>query len=103
MKTVSSGKIIIVENTGFSANPERSEGTYSKYASLDDKTDGFTTMCDILNLVWVVVLDTAHEIRDGHLSREEGVALLKSVKESFQKIFGEFLYILVYLKMSFGQ
>ncbi len=30
------------ENTGFQANPEgRSEGTYSKYASLDDKIDGF--------------------------------------------------------------
>ena len=31
-----------VENTGFTANPDgRSEGTYSKYTSLDDKLDGF--------------------------------------------------------------
>ena len=29
------------ENTGFKPNPERNEGTYSKYASLDDKMDGF--------------------------------------------------------------
>ena len=29
------------ENTGFSPNPERSEGTYSKYASLDDRVDGY--------------------------------------------------------------
>lgn len=29
------------EHTGFKANPVRSEGTYSKYASLDDKMDGF--------------------------------------------------------------
>ena len=30
-----------VENTGFEANPVRTEGTYSKYNSLDDKVDGF--------------------------------------------------------------
>ena len=30
-----------VENTGFKPNPIRSEGTYSKYASLDDQLDGF--------------------------------------------------------------
>lgn len=30
------------KNTGFKPNPDgRSEGTYSKYASLDDRTDGF--------------------------------------------------------------
>ncbi len=29
------------EHTGFLPNTERSEGTYSKYASLDDKIDGF--------------------------------------------------------------
>ena len=30
-----------VEHTGFEANPVRNEGTFSKYASLDDKLDGF--------------------------------------------------------------
>ena len=30
-----------VENTGFSANPERTPGTYSKYSSIDDKIDMF--------------------------------------------------------------
>ena len=29
------------ENTGFKANPQRTEGTYSKYNSLDDKVDEF--------------------------------------------------------------
>ena len=29
------------ENTGFNANTERTEGTYSKYVSLDDKIDSF--------------------------------------------------------------
>jgi hypothetical protein len=30
-----------VEHAGFTPNPDRTEGTYSKYASLDDKLDGF--------------------------------------------------------------
>ena len=30
-----------VDKTGFIPNPERTEGTYSKYASLDDRIDGF--------------------------------------------------------------
>ena len=29
------------ENTGFQANPVRTEGTYSKYSSIDDKIDPF--------------------------------------------------------------
>ncbi len=29
------------EHTGFQPNTERSEGTYSKYASLDDRIDGY--------------------------------------------------------------
>ena len=30
-----------VDKIGFEANPVRTEGTYSKYNSLDDKIDGF--------------------------------------------------------------
>ena len=39
-----------VENTGFEANPVRTEGTYSKYNSLDDKTDGSFIIPDGLSL-----------------------------------------------------
>jgi hypothetical protein len=36
--------------------------------------------------------DTAHEIRDGHITREEGVALMKKYEGEFpQKYFQEFL------------
>ena len=36
--------------------------------------------------------DTAHEIRDGHLTREEGVALMKKYEGEFpKKYFNEFL------------
>ena len=36
----STGNVLFSQNIDFSANPERTEGTYTKYASLDDKIDG---------------------------------------------------------------
>ena len=39
------------EHTGFSANPERSERTYSKYASLDDRLDGYGLLYEI-HKIW---------------------------------------------------
>ena len=66
------------ENTGYRANPERSEGTYSKYASLDDKMDGFHFYMRYIKFgLGRCAEDASHEIRDGHISREEGIALMK--------------------------
>ena len=66
------------EHTGFQANPQgRNEGTYSKYAQLDDATDTF-----LYYLMYIKfgfgrsTSDSAHEIRDGHITREEAVALV---------------------------
>ena len=42
-----------VKNVNFKPNTERNEGTYSKYASLDDRIDGFFITQAILNLVSV--------------------------------------------------
>jgi hypothetical protein len=67
-----------VENTGFKPNPVRSEGTYSKYASLDDQLDGFHYYLSFIKFgIGRCTSDAAHEIRDGHITREEGVALVK--------------------------
>ena len=66
------------EHTGFTNNPERTEGTYSKYASLDDKLDGlhyFLAFCKFG--IGRATSDTAHEIRDGKITREEGIALVR--------------------------
>ena len=81
------------EHTGFQANPEHSEGTYSKYASIDDKTDGFHFYLAYIKFgIARATSDAAHEIRDGHLTREEGVALVKRYDGAFpQKYFREFL------------
>ncbi|MBI4204019.1 MAG: N-acetyl sugar amidotransferase, partial [Betaproteobacteria bacterium] len=81
------------DNTGFCANPERSEGTYSKYASLDDRLDGFHYYMAFIKFgIGRATSDAGHEIRDGHITREEGVALVRRYDGEFpQKYFKDFL------------
>ncbi len=74
------------EFTGFSPNPERTEGTYSKYASLDDKLDGLHYYLAYLKFgIGRATSDSAHEIRDGKITREEGVALVHRFDGEFPK------------------
>jgi N-acetyl sugar amidotransferase len=74
------------EHTGFKANPVRSEGTYSKYASLDDKIDGFHYYMAYIKFgLGRATSDSAHEIRDRHLTREEGVSLVKRFDAEFPR------------------
>jgi hypothetical protein len=82
-----------VENTGFKPNPIRSEGTYSKYASLDDQLDGFHYYLAYIKFgLGRATSDAAHEIRDGHLTREEGVQLVNKFDGEFpEKHFQTFL------------
>ena len=73
-----------VDNTGFQPNTVRSEGTYSKYASLDDKTDGFHYYLSFIKFgIGRATSDSAHEIRDGKITREEGIALVKKYDGEF--------------------
>ena len=82
-----------VDNTGFEANPVRSEGTYSKYASLDDQLDGFHYYLSFIKFgLGRATGDASHEIRDGHITREEGAALVnKFDSEAPSKYFQTFL------------
>ena len=81
------------ENTGFSPNTERSEGTYSKYASLDDQLDGMHYYMGYVKFgIGRCTSDAAHEIRDGKITREEGVALVRKFDGEFPaKYHNEFL------------
>jgi N-acetyl sugar amidotransferase len=81
------------EHVGFRANPERSEGTYSKYASLDDKVDGFHYYLSFIKFGHGrATYDTAQEIRAGKITREEGVALVRKFDGEFpSRYFEEFL------------
>ena len=71
---------------GFKPNEERSEGTYSKYASLDDKLDGFHYYLGFIKFgIGRATSDSAHEIRDGKIDREDGVELIKRYDGEFPK------------------
>lgn len=73
-----------VKHTDFSANPQRSEGSYSKYISLDDKIDGFFFYTSYIKFgIGRAMLESAQEIRHGHLNKEEG-------KDLIQKFDGEY-------------
>lgn len=85
---------LATEHTGFQANPEgRSEGTYSKYASLDDQTDGFHFYLAFIKFgIGRCTSDAAHEVRDAHITREEGASLVKRYDGEFPSLyFKEFL------------
>ena len=81
------------EHTGFKPNPVRSEGTYSKYSSLDDKMDGLHHYLRYIKFgIGRCCDDASHEIRDGHITREEGVALMNRYEGEFPaKYFNDFL------------
>ncbi|HPL66330.1 MAG TPA: N-acetyl sugar amidotransferase [Smithellaceae bacterium] len=73
-----------VENTGFEARPFRSQGTYSKYNSIDDKIDDLHYYTAFIKFgLGRATYDASQEIRNKHLTREEGVALVKRFDGEF--------------------
>jgi hypothetical protein len=64
------------EHCGFTTNDDWSEGTYSKYASLDDELDGFHYYLAYIRFgIGRTTSDAAHEIRDGKSSVTKALPL----------------------------
>ncbi|MCU0440308.1 MAG: N-acetyl sugar amidotransferase [Raineya sp.] len=82
-----------VENTGFKARPFRTQGTYSKYNSIDDKIDDLHYYTTFIKFgIGRATYDASQEIRNKHLTREEGVALVKRFDGEFpDKYFDEIM------------
>lgn len=82
-----------VENTGFSANPERNEGTYSKYASLDDKIDRFHYYTTLIKFgLGQASYDAAQEVRNNKITRDEAIHLVRKYDQEFpKKYFKDFI------------
>lgn len=73
-----------VENTDFQARPFRSEGTYSKYNSIDDKIDDLHYYTTYIKFgLGRASYDASQEIRNHHLIRDEGVLLVKKFDGEF--------------------
>ncbi len=81
------------ENIGFQANEDRTEGTYSKYNSIDDKTDPYHYWTTLVKFgIGRATYDASQEIRNGHITRDEGVALVRRYDQEFpRKYFADFL------------
>ena len=67
-----------VEKTDFIPRPFRTEGTYSKYNSIDDKIDDLHYYCTFIKFgIGRATHDAAQEIRNNHITRNEGKNLVK--------------------------
>jgi len=82
-----------VEHTGFKARPFRTQGTYSKYNSIDDKIDDLHYYTTFIKFgIGRTTYDASQEIRNKHITREEGIALVKRFDGEFpDKYFNEIM------------
>jgi len=68
----------VSENCNFLPAPERSAGTYSKYPSIDDKMDDLHFYTTYIKFgIGRATYDSAQEIRNNELKREEGIKLIR--------------------------
>jgi N-acetyl sugar amidotransferase len=73
-----------VKNCGFIPRPFRSAGTYSKYSGIDDKIDDLHFYTTYIKFgIGRATYDVAQELRNGHLSIEEGKRLIKKYDGEF--------------------
>jgi len=88
-----------VENTNFKARPFRTQGTYSKYNSIDDKIDDLHYYTTYIKFgLGRTTYDASQEIRNNHITREEAVALVKKFDGEFPDRY--FQEIMAYLDIN---
>ena len=68
---------MLLKTQAFKARPFRTQGTYSKYNSIDDKIDDLHYYTTYIKFgIGRATYDASQEIRNNHITREEGVALV---------------------------
>ena len=73
-----------VENCNFRPRPFRTQGTYSKYNSIDDKIDDLHYYTTFVKFgIGRATYDVAQELRNDHLTIEEGKKLIKKYDGEF--------------------
>ncbi len=87
-----------VENCGFRARPFRTQGTYSKYNSIDDKIDDLHYYTTYVKFgIGRATYDASQEIRNGHIDRQEAVALVSRFDGEFPDRY--FQEVMEYIEM----
>lgn len=73
-----------VDNCGFEPDTQRTDGTYGKYSSIDDKFESLHYYCHYIKFgIGRTRFDASQEIRNGHISREEAIALARKYEGEF--------------------
>ena len=84
---------------GFVPNDQRTEGTFSRYNSIDDKLDGFHYWTGYVKFgVGRATHEASQEVRNGDLIREEAVALVRKYDHELPKRY--FQDVLDYLDLN---
>ena len=87
-----------VENCGFRPRPFRTQGTYSKYNSIDDKIDDLHYYTTFIKFgIGRATYDVSQELRNDHLNLDEGKRLIKKYDGEFPDIY--FNEIMEYLNI----
>lgn len=82
-----------VENGNFKPSPERTPGTYSKYNSIDDKIDDLHYYTTYIKYgIGRTTYDSAQEIRNKDITRDEGIMLAKRYDGEFPLRFEQELW-----------
>jgi len=88
-----------VDHMNFQARPFRTQGTYSKYNSIDDKIDDLHYYTTYIKFgIGRATYDASQEIRNNHITREEGQALVKRFDGEFPDIY--FREVMDYLELT---
>ena len=81
-----------VENCGFRPRPFRTQGTYSKYNSIDDKIDDLHYYTTFIKFgIGRATYDVSQELRNDHLNLDEEKGLLKNTMGNSQIYFNEIM------------
>ena len=87
-----------VKNCKFRPRPFRTQGTYCKYTSIDDKIDDFHFYTTFIKFgIGRATYDASQELRNNHISIEEGKKLIKKYDGEFPKRY--FKEVLDYLEI----
>lgn len=77
-----------VEHSDFLPNDFRTEGSYSKYSSIDDKIDYLHYYTAYIKFgIGRATYDSAQEIRNGDITRDEGIRLVKRFDGEFPSMY----------------
>ena len=90
-------------NIGYRPRPFRTDGTFTKYASIDDKIDDLHWYTMYIKFgLGRASMDASQEIRNHHLTRDEGVNLVKKFEGEFpSRYFNEIMEYLEIRKEDF--